>query len=224
MTLEVFNCEQGTPEWRACRMGIPTASEFHSVLSGGGGKVRKTYMMKLLGERLTGEPMEAFANAHTQRGQTLEDEPRKLYVRDRWIDMRVHKVGFVRRDIAGVGRVGCSPDALVDDDGMIEIKTKLPHLQLETILANRCPPEHLAQCQGALWITGRQWLDFISYWPGLPLFVTRVLPDPEYFAKLCDGVGSFIIELEKLQESVSTLPRTAKIDYATTSNIFTALE
>jgi len=224
MTLEVFNCEQGTPEWRACRMGIPTASEFHSVLAGGQGKVRRTYMMKLLGERLTGEPMEAFANAHTQRGQTLEDEARKLYVRDRWIDMRVHKVGFARRNIPGVGLVGCSPDALVDDDGMIEIKTKLPHLQLEAILAKRCPPEHMAQCQGALWITGRQWLDFISYWPGLPLFITRVLPDPEYVAKLFDTVGTFNAELEELTLALAGLPRTDKIDYAMTSNIFTALE
>jgi hypothetical protein len=222
--LEVFDCEQGTPEWRACRMGIPTASEFKSVMAQGGGKVRKAYMLKLLGERLTGEPMENFANAHTMRGHTLEDEARKLYISERWIDMRVHRTGFVRRAIPSVGLVGCSPDALVDDDGLIEIKTKLPHLQLEAILNGDCPAEHMAQCQGALWITGRKWLDFISYWPGLPLFVTRVLPELEYTAKLAAALSEFTAELDALEMNLMTLPRTPKIDYVATSNIFTSLE
>jgi hypothetical protein len=219
--IEIFDCKQGTPEWRACRMGIPTASAFHGVLAKGAGKTRKKYMLELAGEILTGKPAENFSNVHTERGHLLEDEARALHVQP---FSQVHKVGFIRRKLASGHYVGCSPDSLIDTDGMMEIKTKLPHLQIETLAGGRCPPEHYAQCQGALWVTGRQWLDFVSYWPELPLFVHRVYPEPEYFATLETEVNAFCDELAVIVAAMSKLPKTPPSKALEIKNEFSSLD
>lgn len=189
--IEIFDFEQGSPEWNACRLGIPTASEFKAILAKGEGKTRRTYLMKLLGERFTGEPAENYTNAHMERGKAMEAEARELYAFMRDVDPT--RVGFIRN-----GDVGCSPDSLVGDDGLLEIKTKLPHLQLEAIEANKLPTEHVAQVQGQLWVVERPWLDFVSYWPRLPLFVVRVTRDEAYIAKLAAEVEQFQVELDAL--------------------------
>ncbi len=202
--IEIFECKQGTPEWYKCRLGIPTASEFHSMLAGGQGKTRRTYLYKLVGERVTGESQETFTNMHTERGHVLEAEARDLYSYD---VANLRTVGFIRRGTPN-GFVGCSPDALVGDDGLLEIKTKLPHLQIEVLLGKRLPPDHVAQCQGALWVSGRKWLDFVSYWPGLPLFTIRVFPDLEYFAKLEEALEAFNKEMDAVQTALPLGPAT----------------
>lgn len=193
---EIFTFEQGSKEWFAARMGIPTASQFSAILSSGktagsASKTRRTYMMKLIGELLTGLPMENFTNEHMARGKAMEAEARNTYAlaRDVWPD----QVGFIRR-----GRVGCSPDSLIDDDGMIEIKTKLSHLQLEVLLEGKVPNEHIAQCQGQLWIAERSWLDFISHWSNLPQMVVRVERDEAFIAKLDKEVKLFLEEMDEL--------------------------
>jgi hypothetical protein len=212
VTIEIFNCQQGTYEWYQCRLGIPTASEFHSVLAKGEGKTRRTYMYKLIGEQLTGEPQDAFTTVHTERGKIMEAEARELVLFD-YPDVQL--VGFIRRDLdnstAPALYVGCSPDALVGEDGLLEIKTKLPHLQIAVIREDRLPPEHVAQCQGALWVTGRKWIDFISYWPGLPLFGKRVYPDLEYFKVLQDGLTAFHLEMQDVRKSLALMMPTTRI-------------
>lgn len=200
MELQVFDCEQGTPEWFAARLGIPTASEFSTVLAkgrgGGDSKTRRTYMLKLIGERLTGEPMWTYSNEHMERGKAMEDEARDLYSMVR--DVEPQRVGFLRR-----GDAGASPDSLVGDDGLLEIKTKLPHLHLEAMLAGKLPAEHVAQCQGQLWISGRPWLDFVSYWPGLTPFIVRVERDDIYIKSLEAAVAEFLAELAETMARVA---------------------
>jgi hypothetical protein len=203
--LEIFNCAQNTPEWYAARLGIPTASQFHAILAQGQGKVRRKYMMELIGERLTGDNAASFSNVHTERGHTLESDARELYSFET-IEPIV-QVGFVRRGQLPFV-VGCSPDALVGYDGVLEIKTKLAHLQLEVLDKGAVPAEHVAQCQGALWVTQRKWLDFVSYWPGLPLFIKRVYPDVEYIAKLETAVQEFIQEMCTLVSRLPPVPAT----------------
>lgn len=187
--IEVLQCEQGTPEWYAARLGIPTASEFHSILAKGEGKTRRKYMMRLIGEIWTREPAETYNNAHMERGKKLEPEARDLYAFQYDADPQI--VGFIRN-----GNKGCSPDSLIGDKGMLEIKTRLPELQAELLLADRFPPEHKAQCQGALWVAEREWLDFISYTPKMPLFVTRVYRDETYIATLAKEVDLFLSEMQ----------------------------
>lgn len=196
---EFIDCEQGTPEWFEARRGIPTASEFAIVLAKGRGnaesKTRRTYLYKLAGEIITGEPAESYSNAHMERGKIMEAEARSLYVF--MVDAEPDEVGFIRN-----GRAGCSPDGLIGESGGLEIKTKLPHLQIETLFRGELPPEHVAQVQGSLWVTEREWWDFVSYWPGMPLFRVRVHRDEEHIAKLAEEVARFNEELDAIVERV----------------------
>lgn len=206
MELQIFNCEQGTAEWYQARAGIPTASEFDTVLAkgrgGGESKTRRTYMLKLIGERLTKEPMWSYSNEHMERGKAMEAEARDLY--QMIAEVECEQVGFLRR-----GDAGCSPDSLVGNDGMLEIKTKLPHLQLDCILYDELPAEHRAQCQGQLWIAERDWVDFVSYWPGLPLFAKRVFRDEDYIKRLAEAVRVFNAEMEETITKVQQYRRAA---------------
>jgi len=196
--MEIFQHEQGTEEWLRCRMGIPTASMFSTIMASGRGggesKTRRTYMLKLVGERLTGELSENYSNAHMERGNAMEPEARSAYEFMHGVECA--QVGFVKNHGAGA-----SPDSLVSEDGLLEIKTKLPHLQLDVILSDAVPSEHYSQIQGQMWIAERQWCDFVSYWPKLPLFVKRVYLDEKYInTKLWPEVTRFNDELNNLME------------------------
>ena len=185
----IINCEQGTLEWHQARRGIPTASEFATVLAkgkGGGESVtRRKYLLTLVGEILTGEVApDGYTNPHMERGKTMEAEARNAYAF--MVDTDPEQVGFIRN-----GEAGASPDSLVGTNGLLEIKTKLPHLLLDCIMQDRLPPEHVAQCQGQLWIAEREWLDFVAYWPRLPLFRIRVTRDEPYIAGLKVAVDQF---------------------------------
>jgi predicted phage-related endonuclease len=193
--MQIIDCEQNSDIWLRARMGIPTASAFSDVLAKGEGKVRRTYMLKLAGEIITGEPMESFTNGHTERGHAMEDEARDLYTFQTGASLQ--RVGFVRN-----GAVGCSPDSLIGDDGGLEIKTKLPHLLIDVILKDKCPPEHVAQIQGTLWVTGRQWWDIVIYWPGIPLFVKRIARDDAYIKTLAEEVARFRTELDAVVSQI----------------------
>lgn len=198
--LQVFNCDQGTPEWHQCRAGIPTASEFATILTKGRGgepsKTRLTYMRRLAGERITGQVLQTWGgNEHTERGHALEAEARDMasFIRG----YTPQPVGFLRR-----GDAGCSPDSLVGDDGLVEVKTKLPHLHIELLESGEVPTEHTPQLQGQLWISGRSWVDFVSYWPDLPIFIKRVVRDEAYIATLAAAVSSFNDELNDMVERI----------------------
>ena len=192
MTVEIIDCVQGSPEWFQARLGIPTASCFKDVQAKGEGKVRATYMRRLAGEIITGQPAETFKSPEMERGNRMEDEARANYIFG-WNNTRPTRVGFVRR-----AYVGCSPDALLGDDGVLEIKTQKPELLIATHDADRFPPEHIAQCQGALLVTGRKWVDLCVYWPGMPMFVRRAERDEDYIDKLMDELARFNNELQAM--------------------------
>ncbi len=191
MSLEIFDCEQGSPEWFACRLGVPTASNFAAILAKGEGKTRRSYLLKLAGELLTGEQAESYSNPHLERGKAMEDDARQAFAFQ--YDMEPISVGFMKS-----GRVGASPDSLIGEDGLLEIKTKLPALQLDVLERGKLPPEHVAQVQGQLWVSGRTHCHFVSYWPRLPLFHTVVDRDNAYIDKLAQTVADFVGELDQL--------------------------
>lgn len=197
--MQVFDCDQGSEDWFRCRMGIPTASEFATVMAsgknGGDSKTRRTYLLKLAGERLTGDPCEAYTNVHMERGKVMEEEARSLYAF--MTDCEPELVGFIRD-----GDKGCSPDSLIGSNGGLEIKTALAHIQIDRLVRNALPPEHRAQVQGNIWIANREWWDFASYCPKLPLFVTRVYRDDGYIATLSGAIKAFNEELAELVESI----------------------
>lgn len=196
-TMQIIDCEQGSAEWFAARMGIPTASEFSTILSvkkdAKEKKTRQAYMRKLAGEILTGEPMANYSNGDMERGKSQEDEARDLYALMAGVDPM--RVGFIRN-----GNAGCSPDSLIVETGGLEIKCALPHVQIERLEANEVPAEHRAQIQGNIWLTERKWWDFASYCPRLPLLVKRVYRDDDYITTLSAAVDQFNEELAALVE------------------------
>jgi len=199
--IDIITCEQGTPEWHAARSGIPTASRFHTVMAkgkdGGSSVTRRDYMLLLAGEIITGVPAETFSNAHMERGKVMEDEARKYY--SFLHDADPEQVGFIRN-----GSKGCSPDSLLGDAGMLEIKTKLPHLAIACLLNGEFPPEHKAQCQGALWVAEREWIDLVVYWPRVPVFVKRAYRDEPYIGQLSKAVDAFNEELASVVDAIRT--------------------
>lgn len=195
MTLEIIDVEQRTPEWYAARAGIPTASCFADVLAKGEGKVRRSYMLKLAGELVSGEPMENFQSPAMIRGTEQEDEARALYAF--LSEEPLTRVGFVRN-----GRVGCSPDSFVGERGILEIKSAAAHILVEYMLKGGFPPAHKAQCQGALWVCERDWVDIAIYNPRMKLFEHRGWRDEPYIKTLAEEVARFNDELAEIVEKV----------------------
>lgn len=197
--MQIVDCEQNTAEWLEARRGIPTASEFDAILTPGKTKAeqktRRTYLLKLAGEIITGQPMGSANTRDMQRGHELEGEARDLYIFE--TGFKIERVGFIRN-----GRAGCSPDSLIGADGGLEIKTKFPHLLIELILKDEFPAEHKAQVQGALWLTGRDWWEIIVYWPNVPLFRRKVGRDEAYIQTLASEVDRFNAELDRVVETV----------------------
>lgn len=193
--MQIMDCEQGSPEWFAARAGIPTASQFSTVMASGRGgaesKTRRTYMLKLAGEIITGDPMDSFSNAHTERGHEMEPEARNFYAFLHDVDPQL--IGFIRN-----GNAGASPDSLIGENGLLEIKTKLPHLLIDVTLRGEFPTDHKAQCQGQLWIAEREWIDLICYWPKMEPFIARAYRDEEYIKQLARAVDQFNDELAEI--------------------------
>ena len=201
--MEVFaDIEQGTPEWIAVRLGIPTASVFKDAVMkgprGGIQKGRQTLMNKLAGEIITGEPMDTYSNADMDRGKERETEARDLYAFLR--DVQPVQVGFIKN-----GNCGCSPDALIGDDELLEIKDAAAHIQIERLLKGVLPPEHKAQCQGQLMVSQRRRLHFMSHCRGLPPLIVRVERDEKYIAELRIDVDDFVGELNELVEQIRSM-------------------
>jgi hypothetical protein len=197
--IEIIDCDQGSEEWFTARLGIPTASEFSTVIAsgkGGGESItRRKYLYRLAGEIITGKPEETYSNGHMERGKVMEVEARAAY--EMTAETWTMQIGFIRN-----GAKGCSPDSLVGADGMLEIKTKLPSIMIDVLFRDDVPPEHKAQVQGALWVAEREWLDFVAFWPGMPIFIKRVTRDEEYIKRLSEAVDAFNSELNEIVKRV----------------------
>lgn len=204
--LEILDCVQGSDEWLRARMGRPTASNFATLIaSGKGGSeslTRRTYMFKLAGEIITGEPSENYKGADMERGNAMEAEARERYAFERNADPQL--VGFITN-----GPKGCAPDALLGDVGMLEVKTAAPHVLIDALLRGEVPPAHRAQCQGNLWVAEREWIDVIIYWPKMPPLIRRMGRDEEYIGRLSDAVVQFNQELAVLVERIKGYGREA---------------
>lgn len=201
MTAEYFyDIEQNSPEWDALRRGIVTSSELKCVLAKGRGRepsiTRRKYMLDLIADRLGAAPSDRYTNAQMERGHILEQEAVDAYAF--LYDADPAPIGFVRN-----GEIGASPDRLLGDNGLMEVKTKDRHRQLECLLSDEVPSEHIRQLQGQLWICEREWVEFVSYWPGLDLFVKRVHRDETQIKSIELGVTMFLNEMYELMEKLT---------------------
>jgi putative phage-type endonuclease len=196
----LHNCDQGTAEWFAARLGKATASRICDIVAttkGGWGASRKNYAAQLMTERLTGEPADSFTNAAMQWGVATEPEARQAYSFRHDVD--VVEVGFI--DHPRIAMSGASPDGLVGSAGLVEIKCPTSATHITTLLEGKVPAKYVTQMQWQLACTGRHWCDFASYDPRLPesmrLFVARIERDEAEITRLEDAVAEFLAEIDQ---------------------------
>lgn len=186
------NLIQGTDEWLQQRLGTLCASEIKHILTPktlkqASNEKERTHVFELLSQRITEYVEPHYIGDAMMRGHDDEIEARIQYGKHY---APVKEVGFVTNDRWGF-TIGYSPDGLVGDDGLIECKSRMPKYQVQTIATNEVPEEYILQLQTGLLVTERKWVDFISYCGGLPMFVKRVLPDPEIQAAIVAAATAF---------------------------------
>ena len=189
--------EQGTNEWKECRVGKVTASRVADVVAktkSGYSASRDNYMAQLVCERLTGKPAESFSNAAMQWGTETEPLARAAY--EAKMDVLVDEVGFI--DHPSIVNSGASPDGLVGIDGLIEIKCPNTATHIDTLLSQTVPKKYADQIFWQMACTNRDWCDFVSYDPRLPsdlqLFIKRIPRDDKYIQLLEAEVIEFLTE------------------------------
>jgi len=174
---------QGSCEWLDLRMGKATASNFSRIITGGGKRSESLsgYAIELAGEVLACELEDSFKSSHMQRGNDLEDDAIEAYQEETF--NLVETVSFI-----DCGDYGCSPDGLVGNSGMIEAKSPMQKVHAKYLWKNELPTIYKQQVQGGLYVSERDWCDFISYNPtlidGLKIFVKRIYRDDLYIKKL----------------------------------------
>lgn len=192
--------EQGSDEWLLARCGLVTASRVADVVaklkSGKPGASRATYMGQLIAERLSGEPAASFSSAAMQWGTETEPMARGAY---EWVTgFTVEEIGFVKHP--AIEAAGMSPDGLVGDAGLVEIKCPNTSTHIDTLLGANAPAKYIDQMQWQMACSGRQWCDFVSFDPRMPqnmsLFQIRVQRDNDRIEHLETEVISFIEEMD----------------------------
>ncbi len=219
MTLTTYpSLVQGSDEWLEARRGIVTASVVGQLvtptLKVAANDYSRALTLTLVAERITGWVEEQYVSADMLRGTMDEPVARAKYAEHH---APVTEVGFMVREIAPGVRLGYSPDGLVGDDGLIEIKSRKPKEQVRTVLADAVPAANMAQIQAGLLVSGRAWCDYVSFAGGLPLYVKRVHPDPEWAAAITAAVIAFEQTAARMVADYTTavagLPATERTDY-----------
>ena len=199
--------EQGSDEWLAVRRGIITASEMHLLLTPtlkvAANDKSRAHIYELAAQRISGYTEPHYIGSEMLRGQEDEILARALYAEK---IAPVTECGFITNDAHGF-TLGYSPDGLVSDDGLIECKSRRQKYQIQTIAehkpAGTIPDEYVMQAQTGLLVTGRKWLDFVSYCGGLPMCVIRVYPDAKIHTAILDAASAAEVEIAaKLQKYV----------------------
>lgn len=181
--MKVIKCEPYDDVWWESRRGVPSTSEFGSIITPKREEfaaASHAYACQLIAEHFDGDygPQSDFQTAAMKNGHIMEPESRNYYEFHRNCD--VERVGFITTDD---GRFGSSPDALVGEDGLLELKNPGAEAQVKYLLGGTLPEIYKPQCHGQLIVSGRKWMDFLSYHPGLPKLLVRVEPN-EFTEKL----------------------------------------
>jgi predicted phage-related endonuclease len=209
---------QGSDEWLAARRGIMTASVVGQLVTPktikpAANDYSRALTMTLAAERITGWTEDVYVSAAMMRGNMDEPLARDLYSRTY---APVTEVGFMVRDDWGWA-LGYSPDGLVGDDGLIEVKSREPKAHLATILADEVPLANMAQIQAGLLVSGREWCDYVSWCGGMPMWVKRVEPESRWFEAITEAVTSFeenaAVMVATYQAAVAGLPATERTVY-----------
>lgn len=208
---------QGTDEWLAARCGLLTASEMKLILTptlkASNNEKTRQHVWEIAAQRITGHVEPAYVSDDMLRGYDDEVRAGDLYSK-RYAP--VQEAGFVTNDELGF-TIGYSPDGLVGDDGLIEVKSRRQKYQIQTVCEGAVPDEYMLQLQTGLLVTKRKWIDFISYSGGLPMFVCRTLPDRAMQEAIIGAATAFE---EKVQQAVASFHDNVKANgYAPTERV-----
>ncbi len=181
----ILNDEQGSPEWLASRLGRPSASMFGKLITGSGkpSSSAESYINEMIAERLTGRSKPFYTNEHMERGTALEPEAREAY--EFITDYEVQETGFILDDSE---EFGCSPDGLVGEQGGLEIKCPSTGVHVSYLRKGVVPAKYYQQVQGCMWITGRDWWDFMSYHPEMPHLLVRARRNEKFIEAMAEQV------------------------------------
>lgn len=177
-----YDIQQNTPEWLNVRLGKFTASTFSDLFSKPSTKTYQNAINKVVFERLTHELPESFSNDWAERGHELEAEAIEAYEMRTFT--KVNRVGFVEMD----DWTGCSPDGLIGEDGLIQVKCPKYSTLIEYVLSGEVPNDYMIQMQGELWVTGRKFNEFFVYHPKLKPILKRVERDEAMIASIAEAV------------------------------------
>jgi len=204
--------EQRTEEWFAARLGKVTASKMNDVLAkikSGEAAMRKNYKMQLATERLTGKQTDFYMNQAMQDGIDREDTARQIFEIVR--DIKVEQVGFI--DHPTIKMSGASPDGLLPDGGILEIKCPIETTHTTNLLERKLPSRYLPQVQWQLSCAGKdyKYANFVSYNPNfepkLQLIYVEVERDEDYIAMLEEEVNTFITEVDDIVNQLRELTK-----------------
>ena len=199
--MKIYNFEQRTEDWYNIRKGKMSASNAETIIANGKGL--ETYIYNLMAEYYSSAEKENYINADMQRGIDLEPEARLEF--EFYTDLDVQEVGFIEYN----DFIGVSPDGLIGDDGLIEIKCPNDSIYFKLLLSNNIKPEYIAQMQMQMYVTNRQYCYFVSYNPNFEksLYIKKISRDEEMIDKLKKGLerGTELIkEIKKNFRKVGT--------------------
>ena len=205
--------EQRSPSWFAIRCGKVTASRVADLMAktkSGYSTSRKNYMAQLVCERITGKPAESYSNAAMQWGTEQEPFARAAY--EAHTGVIVEETGFHSHPT--IEAAGASPDGLVGEDGLVEIKCPNTATHIETLLDEFIPIKYFCQMQMQMVCTGRKWCDFVSFDPRMPegaqLFVQRLHRDENFVKKMEEEISKFLVELDRKTSKINEFIEASK--------------
>ena len=201
--MKIHTMEQGTQEWLQARCGILTASNVRQIITAktlkrANNDKTRAIVYELAAQRVTQYVEPQFETFAMARGHVDE-----VYAREMYNDIKdepATEVGFITTEF-GSTTLGYSPDGVVGDDGLVEIKSRCQKYQMQTIASNEVPAEYMLQLQTGLLVTQRKWIDFISYCGGMPLFIKRVYPDATIQEAIVDATISLDESINELVEA-----------------------
>lgn len=198
----IHDCIQGSESWERLRIGIPTSSSFDKIITplGKPSKSWEKYAYFLIAERFLDRKINTYKSDAMENGKIIEEDAAADYELQTGNDTQI--VGFVTND---AGTIGASPDRLVGDEGLLEVKCPMPQTQMEYLITGKIDREYWPQLQGQLFITGRKWVDIISFNPELPRSIIRVERDVEFIACLESLLGEFNAFLDQVTSKIQEM-------------------
>lgn len=206
--MKVHECTQGEQEWSHLRVGKVTASEAGNLLTPEfairTGEMPKTYLATKAAETILKRPLDGFSSWQTEEGEMMEMEARRWFAFEH--GHKVRQVGFIDHDD---GRCGCSPDALLDDDGGLEIKAPQPTNHVKYLLDGKLPKDYAVQVHFSLYVTGKPWWKFVSYRRRFRPFVLTIQRDEEIIGKIEAALVKFYGDLDAALERLQPMAKAA---------------